>query len=242
MKKKTHLSDEVINSFIDNEYPAHDRALLLAHLQVDEASKKKACQANNLKDMVTTAYQDIPPSKTETQANEDRSWMSIVASAVIAVIVGLVIYQGLPSGKTQRIVLLDPDGRGQLLSQNPDDEMRIVFHVSHSTRKSGGELLDDIEGLLQSAKETGKRVRVEVVAHAAGLDLLRERLSTQKERITLMSEQYPDLTFVACLNTIERMRVEKGVIVSLIPEAKTTMSGVAYVVKRQKEGWLYIQV
>ena len=139
-------------------------------------------------------------------------------------------------------MVLDPDGRGQQFSQQNTDEMRVVFHVSNSTRLNADELLDDIESLLQQSIQNHQKVRVEVVAHAAGLDLLRDRLSTQKPRIAAMSRQYPELTFVACMNTIARIKREQGVEVKLISDAVATLSGVAHVVMRQQQGWLYIQV
>ncbi len=150
--------------------------------------------------------------------------------------------QNKTSDAMQRLVMLDPDGRGQKLSQNNSEEIRVVFHVSNTTRLNADELLDDIEGLLQQSIQNNQQIRVEVVAHAAGLDLLRERLSTQKPRISAMSKQYPELTFVACLNTVDRIKREKGIDVQLISEAVSTRSGVAHVVMRQQQGWLYIQV
>ena len=138
--------------------------------------------------------------------------------------------------------MLDPDGRGQKLSQENNDQLRVVFHVSNTTRLNADELLDDIESLLKQSIQDNQQIRIEVVAHAAGLDLLRDRLSTEKPRIAAMSMKYPELTFVACLNTIERIKREKGIDVKLISEAASTLSGVAHVVMRQHQGWIYIQV
>ena len=242
------LSDETLNSLVDNEFPVYERAKLLAYLQTDEVSKDKACQVSYLKDMVKTAYSDIPEPVVHKTRNQFsvRSWYSLAASILLGILfIGGAFFGLQYESKTpqaQRMVILDPEGRGQVLSQNETDELRVVFHVSNSTRLNADELLDDIEGLLQQSIREKQKVRVEVVAHAEGLDLLRERLSIEKERIASMSLQYPELTFVACLNTVERLRTEKGIIVKLIPDAVSTQSGVAHVVKRQQQGWLYIQV
>ena len=243
------LSDETLNSLADNEFSVSERAELLAYLQTDNESKAKVCEINNLKDRVKTAYGDIPQS-SQHKASDNKVWHSMVASIlVVLTIIGLV-YFGIDSGlntsiqnsSAQRLVMLDPDGRGQQLSQNSADEMRVIFHVPNSTRLNADELLDDIESLLKLSIQNNQRVRVEVVAHAAGLDLLRERLSTEKTRIAEMSKKYPELTFVACLNTIDRLKREQGIDVKLIPDALSTSSGVAYVVMRQQQGWIYIKV
>jgi intracellular sulfur oxidation DsrE/DsrF family protein len=81
-----------------------------------------------------------------------------------------------------------------------------------------------------------------VVGHSEGLGLLRERLSQHKDRIRQLAGQYANLTFVACQNTINRLKVERGIEVKLVPDAEVIDSGVSHVVKRQKEGWSYIRV
>ena len=241
------LSDEIINSLVDNEIPTAERAELLAHLQIDKQSKDKVCEINYLKDRVKTAYSDIPPSMHKAdKRNSIIGKQSIAAGIFFVFLIAGLVFSSLNSNHqtpdSQRLVMIDPDGRGQQLSQNSINELRVIFHVSTSTRFNADELLDDIESLLKQSIQENKRIRIEVVAHAAGLDLLRERLSTEKKRISNMSRQYPELTFVACLNTVERLKREKGIDVKLISDAVTTLSGVAHVVKRQQQGWVYIQV
>ena len=250
-KKYNSLSDETLNALVDNEFPAAERSELLAHLQTDEVSKQRACEISHLKDRVKTAYSDIPqPTSQVKTGTAKHSVYRMIASVLFALVVFGLGFVGInnslnseiPNPSAQRIVMLDPDGRGQKLSQNNSEELRVVFHVSNTTRLNADELLDDIESLLKQSIQNNQQIRVEVVAHAAGLDLLRERLSTEKPRITAMSKQYPELTFVACLNTIDRIKREKGIDVKLISEAVSTLSGVAHVVMRQQQGWIYIQV
>ena len=237
---------------VDNEFPASERAEILAHLQYDEEGKQRVCEISHLKDRVKTAYSDIPQPLAESVKSRTTNFSlyRMAASLFFALIViglGFVGFNNSLNSEsqgptTQRIIMLDPDGRGQKLSQNNSDELKIVFHVSNTTRLNADELLDDIESLLEQSIQNNQQIRVEVVAHAAGLDLLRDRLSTEKPRITAMSKQYPELTFVACLNTVDRIKREKGIDVKLISEAVSTRSGVAHVVMRQQQGWLYIQV
>jgi len=252
MKKtpENSLSIETLNSLVDKEFPVAERAELLAILQTDENAKHQFCEINHIKDRVKTAYSEIPQPLPEQ--HEQRLRFSRVASYLLAVIMlsllsfGIISQDSFQTGQnqlsSQRMVILDPDGRGQKLSENKTEELRVVFHVSNSNNLDADELLDDIEGLLQLSMKNNQHVRVEVVAHASGLDLLRERLSTAKNRIASMAESYPELTFVACLNTIDRIKREQGIDVKLIPAARPTQSGVAHVVKRQQQGWLYIQV
>ncbi len=251
MKKteKNNLSNETLNSLVDKEFPAVERAELLAVLQNDEESKREFCEINHIKDRVKTAYAEIPEPSFQSKANDNNVGLSFskVASILVVAIMLSLVFFGIGFNKdtdttNQRLVILDPNGKGQTLSENSQEELRVIFHVSNSNDLDANELLNDIESLLALSTQNNQQVRVEVVAHASGLDLLRERLSTAKSRIATMASNYPDLTFVACLNTMERIQREQGIDVKLIPAAKQTRSGVAHVVKRQQQGWLYIQV
>lgn len=239
--KKYPRSDELLNAFVDNEFPAKERARILKQIHMDKEKKATACALTHLKDQVKTSYQDIPQYKGVQPRKKFHKWYALTASLLMLFVLS-VAYLGVDSIAQQRMVILDPTGSGQQLAVKNNNEMRIVFHVSQTSRLKGAELLDDIEHLLLEYQQAGKRIRVEVVAHAQGLDLLRQSLSADKNRITEMSRKYPDLTFVACLNTIERLKREQGIDVVLVDDVLSAKSGVAHVVKRQQQGWIYIQV
>ncbi len=246
MNRNQHwdLSSETLNALVDNEYPAAEKAELMQMLLDDEAASAELCRLQRVKEMVKTAYEQ-PPVPQPKQGRETSSKRNRVVAAVSMLLVGVMAFflPGLfNQPATERFVLLDPDGRGAHPAVAEDQEVRIVFHVASTTRARGEDLLGEIQALLEDYRSRGEKLRVEVVANGEGLDLLREKLSTQKQKLSELAQQYPNLTFVACLNTVKRLRVEQGVIVKLVPEAETTASGVAYVVKRQQEGWIYIQV
>ena len=138
--------------------------------------------------------------------------------------------------------MLDAQGRGQAPATADSEETRIVFHLTNSDQQLAGELLDEVERMLVSYQADRRPLRVEVVSHSDGLTLLRDSLSQHKARIHNMAGRFGNLTFVACRNTIERLRVEHGIEVKLIPDAEVIDSGVSHVVKRQKQGWSYIRV
>lgn len=117
-----------------------------------------------------------------------------------------------------------------------------MFHLNSSDQSAAGELLDEVERMLLIYRADERPLRVEIVSHGVGLALLRERLSLYKARVRELAGTFENLTFVVCLNTMERLRVEHGIEVQLVPEAELTRSGVSHVVRRQREGWSYISV
>ncbi len=244
--KDAGFSEETLNALADGQYTADEQAELLARLEGDRAAAEALCQIKRTKALVGSAFAEVPPPPRRHRPELRRGW-AVAAMLVMALLVAALMQ--LPLGGRQgaasspaRLVLLDPDGRGQHPARAEDHETRIVFHVVSSTRNTADELLDEVESVLRYYRERGEKLRVEVVANGAGLDLLRAGLSQRRARIHALAQAYPNLTFVACLNTVQRLQVEKGVEIALVPEATVTDSGVAYVVKLQQEGWIYIQV
>ncbi len=238
------ISDDTLQAWVDGEFATEDSADLLIELQADRELMKRTCDIRMLKEAVRLAYQDPPhpPAGLYQTVKESPVWRS-VAAALVLLVAGVVMGWNLrPTDSAQRFVLLDPTGAGQSPASAELIATRIVFHLTNPDMAVGGELLDDIEAMLQEYRQQGDTLRVEVVAHGDGLGLLRERLSLHRDRIESMADRYPNLTFVACQNTIDRLRVERGIEVVLLPDALLTESGVDHVVRRQQEGWVYIRV
>jgi len=241
-------SDELeLNAFIDGELSADQQAELLEAMHEDPELARQVCELGQLKAQLRLAYAYPPKPQQRVAAKVRASWRAIAASVsllAVGVVSGWLLHANTPEARAQgeRFVVLDPDGRGQAPATADEEETRIVFHLTNPDQTVAGELLDEVEGMLRAYEADGRRLRVEVVSHSEGLDLLRERLSQHKQRIHQLAGEYENLTFVACRNTMDRLRVEHGIEVKLVPDAEVIDSGVNHVVKRQKEGWSYIRV
>ncbi len=236
-------SDIELHAYIDGELSADQQAEILDTMQQDPDLAHQVCEINNLKQQLKLAYANPPGLPVDAGTNGGFQYGSLVAGLLLLMVglfSGWLLHEQLPNDS--RLVLLDPDGRGVSPAVAANRETRIVFHLTQPDQEVIGELLDEIEAMLSSYREQRRPLRVEIVSHGEGLGLVRERLSRHKKRIAQLARRYRNLTFVACQNTVRRLRVEQGIEVKLIPEAKPTPSGVTHVVKRQKEGWTYIRV
>lgn len=237
------VSEESLNALVDGEYSPEEGAALLARVRADARLSRQAAELRMLKDTVRLAYREVPPPRRRERSTARRGLWRSVAAGLGMLMLGLLLGWGLgsaPSG--DRFVILDPDGRGQAPAAAHAQETRIVFHLTNPDMTVAGDLLNEVEALLAQYEQAQSPLRVEVVAHGEGLGLLRAKLSAYKDRVHALAERFPNLTFVACKNTIDRLRVERGVEVVLLPEARLTPSGVEHVVRRQQEGWVYIRV
>ena len=239
--------DLELNAFVDGELSPDQQAELLESMRSDPELARQACELGQLKAQLRLAYADPPQPRIDRQPKAGASWRAIAAGFVLlsfGMVGGWLLHANAPGLgiAADRFVVLDPQGRGQAPAVAAEEETRIVFHLTNPDQTVAGELLDEVETMLAAYQADGRALRVEVVSHGEGLDLLRNRLSLHKARIHDLAGQFSNLTFVACQNTIDRLKVERGIEVQLIPDAEVIDSGVNHVVKRQKQGWSYIRV
>ena len=101
--------------------------------------------------------------------------------------------------------------------------------------------LEQAEGLFIAARDSGRPISVEIVANGSGLDLLRQAASTQAPRIASMQHAYPSLRFVACGQTVQKLR-ERGDDVRLLPGTVVASSALDQIVQRLQQGWAYVRL
>jgi intracellular sulfur oxidation DsrE/DsrF family protein len=122
------------------------------------------------------------------------------------------------------------------------DMPRVIIHVSHADAARLGQALDEIEQLVQHYRANRQTARIEVIMNGEGLALVRADVTPYAARVERMQQEYDNLAFVACQNTIDRLKHEKGITAQLLPGVSVIDSGVAQLMRRQHQGWAYIQV
>lgn len=121
------------------------------------------------------------------------------------------------------------------------DPVRIAFHIDENDPQKMALVLNNVGNVAKHYADQGRPVAIEVVAYGPGLHMLRADTSPVKERIAQMSLAIDALDFTACENTRAAMEAQSGKPVPLLPEAKTTPSGVVRLVELQAEGYAYIR-
>lgn len=119
---------------------------------------------------------------------------------------------------------------------------KVLIHLARDDAEQLSQALDDIESTLKHYREIRQSARVEVVVNGKGLELVRIDTSAFAGRIQRLQREYDNLTFAACQNTIDRLAREQGIIVRLLPGVITIDSGMAEIMRRQNQGWTYLQV
>lgn len=89
---------------------------------------------------------------------------------------------------------------------------------------------------LKNMKEAAPSMKLEVVCHGPGMDLLLSDRSIVQPKITEFAGK--GVVFLACENTIKERNLDRT---KVIAEAGYVRAGIIHIVERQEDGWSYIK-
>ncbi len=239
MSREQKFSDEFLNAFVDDQLTPDEKSRVYPAISGDETLNRQVCELRKLRDMVRLAYQDVEPSTPSQRLPRRRVSLGIAAAValVLSGVVGWVLSETI--GHTGSIASVGAQTGVPTPAQG--EAVKIVVHLSEDGSERVRQVLDDVEGLLRLYRSNGQEARIEVVMNGDGLSLVRADTTTAAERVRRMQQDYDNLTFVACQNAIDRLKRDKGIIAQLLPGVVVTDSGMAQLMRRQHQGWAYIQ-
>lgn len=236
-------SDEILNAFVDGEFCPEERLACLRQISGDETLSREVCDLCQVKEMVNLAYERVPPPPLRRTRGVRGGWLGPAAAAVVMML-AVVGIAGIGIGTHEPPARqLSTTDLSQPLYGTERTANRILLHLTTTDPERITNMLDEVEMLMDTSIRQGIPLQIQIVAHGEGLALMREDISPFPQRVALLSARYAEgLTFTACLNTIERLRREENIHVRLLPSVQVINSGVAEVIRRQSQGWAYIQV
>jgi hypothetical protein len=237
MNKEQQFSDEFINAFVDDELTPDEKAQAYARLGDDETLNRQVCELRKVRDLVALAYRNVPaPACSGSAVAAGRKCSTAVAAGLALVVGGLGGWFLNQSSHTPDNAVVAQ------LAPAAEESAKVLFHVSEGNPEHLKTVLDEVEDLMKYYRQTQQKARVEVITNGGGLSLVMAGISPYAERIQRMQKEYSDLTFVACQNTIDRVQQELGLTAKLLPGVVVIDSGVAQIMRRQLQGWAYLQV
>ena len=244
MKKHDQgISDEFLNAFVDDQLDGAEKSDTFDAIERDDVLKERVCELRGLKERMRHAYEHPPvPGRAAVKGRRLR------ASHLQALAACLLLCIGAASGwfaHTWTGMGGDREMTRMLQSVQRNDvgvePQKIIVHVGSSNPVRLKTALDETESLLDSYRRSNRKLQVEIVANGGGVDLLRADVSPYAKRIGLMQEKYPNLGFLACGQTIQKLQ-DKGVDVKLLPHTAVASSAVDQITLRLKQDWVYIRV
>lgn len=238
------ISDELLNSFIDNELDSDEQNKLFTAMAQDEVLKNHTCELQGLKRLVQHAY-PLPAVKSSQPVRKLRFWPSTyvqcLAAAVLLLLFGgssgwLISSNALFNSHAKMTRLINTI-QNENIAQEPD---KIIVQVSSANPVRLKAALDETENLLQTYKRSKQPLKMEILANGSGLNLLRVGATPFGQRVDQMKIKYPNLQFFACSQTINALQ-DKGVYIHLMPNTRLATSALDEINKRVHQGWDYVR-
>lgn len=118
---------------------------------------------------------------------------------------------------------------------------RVAIHVDEDDVQTMNMALNNAANIRSFYADQGQEVVIEIVTYGPGLHMLREDTSPVKDRIATMALEYDDITFSACLNTVQAMEQKANADVPLVSEAVVVPSGAVRLIELQQQGYAYLR-
>jgi intracellular sulfur oxidation DsrE/DsrF family protein len=235
MSEERRISAEMENAFVDGEVDAAEWERLAVDIERDGPSRESVAALRAMKDMVRRAY-TFPPAPARRERRRGAGWGWLAAASVGFAAAGWLGHAWWAAAPT-----LDPASAYMLRAQPAAlDRGHVLVHVSSGEHAALGQALDEVEDLLRAARTEGRRVEIEVVANRTGLALLQARVSPYVARIAALRAEYGNLSFVACGQTVQQLSERHGP-VELLPGTRIAPSALDEVVRRLRDGWVYVR-
>lgn len=118
---------------------------------------------------------------------------------------------------------------------------KVAIHVDEENVSTMNMALNNAANIAKYYADQGQEVAIEIVTYGPGLHMLREDTSPVKDRIETMALELDNITFSACLNTVEAMKQKTQTDVPLVAEATVVPSGAVRLMELQAQGYSYLR-
>lgn len=234
MSAHEEFSDSLLHSFVDGQLAGDTRERLLAALEEDMGLRERVCALHRTKEWVNLAFEGVQaPRHPLPLASGGTRLIRMfgLAASVLLLTVGFLL--GWLSSTSQESI------SSVVLRDIQAGTHKVVLHIDRSDPSRFTEVLDSAEEMLRTYQDQG--VEIDVLANAGGIDLLRADVSPYAERVARMMREHENLQFIACTNTLQRLR-EKGITPVLIDRTQQDSTAVEHIINRLQLGWAYIRV
>lgn len=239
------VSDETLHAFIDGELDVADSERLIAQMREDKELAQRVCTLRSLQSMVRLAYVEPPLAKgRQSRTAPHRQLMQRSALGGLVLMLGLAggwALHGAEPNTMAKLPAVASSGYQVVSLAREADPNRVMLHLDSASPDKMLAVLDQAEHLLDAAEQQGRAMQLEVIANSRGIKLLRAGHSPYAERMARMKLRHANLNWVACGQSIARLKGE-GEKVILLPNTQTAPTAISEIVTRLQQGWTYVRV
>ena len=231
------FNDQLLGTFIDGELDAANREAIINAMETDPVLRERVYRLRRARDLMQLGFGEAsaPSGGRQRPLLARRLFSTRVAASFAALAVAF------GAGMLGQHYLGDTANNPPVLvSASQQQTDRLILHVSQSDQAQFIRALEFTERFLADHEASGNEI--EVVAHAGGLDLLRDDVSPLRKKIIKLMQQYDNVSFIACANAISMLRAN-GTEPRIIPGISSNSTAFDHIVNRlQGGGWTYLKV
>ena len=122
-----------------------------------------------------------------------------------------------------------------------DKQHRLALQISDNDPAKMNAVLNVAANVSKHYSEMGEEAQIQIVAFNAGLNMLRTDKSPVLTRLKSFQQGMPNVSFMACENTLHAMTRNEGKEPPLVENATRVPAGVVTLMELNEKGWTIIR-
>ena len=127
------------------------------------------------------------------------------------------------------------------LPASAGDHHKLALQISDNDPAKMNAVLNVAANVSKYYSDKGEEVDIQIVAFNAGLHMLREDTSPVKPRLKSFKQGMPNVSFMACENTLDAMARNEGKEPPLVENAERVKAGVVTLIELGEKGWTIVR-
>jgi intracellular sulfur oxidation DsrE/DsrF family protein len=128
-----------------------------------------------------------------------------------------------------------------LASAQAGEKHRLALQISDDDAGKMNAVLNVAANVSKYYSDKGDEVDIDIVAFNAGLNMLRQDKSPVLTRLKSFKQGMPNVSFMACQNTLDAMARNEGKEPPLVENAERVTAGVVTLIELQEKGWTIVR-
>jgi hypothetical protein len=121
------------------------------------------------------------------------------------------------------------------------EKHKLALQISDNDPAKMNAVLNVAANVSKYYSDKGDEVEIQIVAFNAGLHMLRDDTSPVKPRLKSFKQGMPNVSFMACENTLESMTKTEGKEPPLVDNAERVKAGVVTLIELGEKGWTIVR-
>jgi intracellular sulfur oxidation DsrE/DsrF family protein len=118
---------------------------------------------------------------------------------------------------------------------------KLALQISDNTPEKMNAVLNVASNVSKYYSDKGQEVEIQIIAFNAGLHMLRDDTSPVKPRLKSFKQSMPNVSFIACDNTLHAMTRNEGKEPPLVENIEHVEAGVVRLIELSEKGWTIVR-